>query len=210
MDKTNPTDILHQLLLTVKERYVLQEDTGQSNGFKALFPGEGQGVHVLRIKRKGTHLASWKTLLFIFEADQSVIPKCLTWAASVREELLNNESSDLYLFIIPKSSDKIPIENCIYIESSDQFCRKYVMRPDETFLDLVDRTFLYQDQYNAEITEISDPLIAALDKTGNSLTSFSSVEQNIWKNILLSEKSGIETLEALMKASLENNQNDQA
>jgi|GEM_PF-1672818 len=210
MDKVNPTEILKQLLVTVQERYSLQEDLGQSDGFKTLFPGEKENVHVLRLKRKDAPLASWKTLLFVFEADQRIMPQCFTWAASVQEELLNNESSDLYLFIIPKASDRIPIENCIYIESSDQFCRKYVMRPEETFLDLINRTFLYQTQHNTQINEISDPLIAALDKTGNSLMTFTPEEQNVWKNILLSEKPGIETLEALMNASLENKQNDQA
>lgn len=210
MDKINPTDILQQLLNIVEERYVLQGDTEQSDVFKALFPGEKQSAYVLRIKRKGAHLASWKTLLFIFEADPTIIPQCFTWAASVQEELLNNESSDLYLFIIPKASDKIAIENCIHIESNDQFCRKYVMRPEETFIDLINRTFLYETQNNTQISEILDPLIAALNKTGNSLTSFTPEEQNIWKDILLSEKPGIETLEALMNASLENNQNDEA
>lgn len=210
MDHVIPDDILQELLTMVNDRYMVQSDNSQNSYLKSLFPGTGDNVRFLRLKRKNSETACWKTLLFVFDVDQRIVPQCFSWAASVQEELLNNESSDLYLFLIPKNSDKMPIENCIYIESNDQFCRKYVMRPDETFLDLINRTFLYQSLLNSQIAEISDPLITALEKTGNNLASFTPEEQNIWKNILLSGTQGIDTAEALIQASIENSNNDKA
>lgn len=210
MEYIAPDEIIQNLLTSVSNRYLVQSDNSEDIYWKSLFPGEKGNVSFLRLKRKSSDAASWKTLLFVFEVDQQIVPQSFSWAASVKEELLNNESSDLYLFLIPKLSDKMLIENCIYIESNDQFCRKYVMRPDETFIDLINRTFLYQSEMNNQINEISDPLIAALEKTGNNLTTFTLERQITWKNILLSGKQGVDTAEALINATLENSNNDKA
>ena len=96
MDYITPDEILQELLITVADRYLLQDDNSQSNELKTLFPGTTDNVRLLRIKRNGSDTACWKTLLFAFDVDQRIISKCFSWAASVQEELLNNESSDLY------------------------------------------------------------------------------------------------------------------
>jgi hypothetical protein len=210
MDNMQPDEILDELFTRIKDRYVLENENEKSNSLKKLYPVTSGGIRVLRIRRTSFEKSCWKTLLFAFEIGQESIANCFTWAAAVQEELLNNESSDLYLFLIPKISEKMPKENCIYIESNDQFCRKYVMRPEESFLELMNRTFLNSHQTDAQINEMSDPLLAALNKTGQSIDFFSQEDQNTWKNILLSGMQGMEIAEELIKASTEKPQDDKA
>lgn len=71
------------------------------------------------------------------------------------------------------------------IESTEQFCRKYVLRPTETLENFLERTFLAKP--NAVIKELlsTDPLIKSFLAVQSENNWFNSEEQKKWKEALL-------------------------
>jgi hypothetical protein len=208
MNAIIPDEVLSKMLESIANRYTASNDLSYYELLKGFYKDPNENIRVLRIRRSSSDKASWKTILFAFNINEHSIPLSFTWAAAVQQELLNNESSDLYLFIIPNADQPLPKENCIYIESNDQYCRKYVMRPGETFEELLNRTFLYNFETSSVVNEISDPLVTALQKTGEAISSFSEDEQTLWKSILLSGQQGFDMALKLINPPSQNSQND--
>lgn len=157
---------------------------------------------ILRIKRKGIEVDSWKTIVLVeiegeCEIDIKIeLKKTISWIASIKECLLGNEGTDLYLFLTFTS--EVSIEECLRIESTEQFCRKYVLLPDEEIAEFVNRTFLQKLIYDTDTIEGKDPLERAYSKTAEQYSWLTSDMQNTWKKAF-SELSGSDLFDALLK-----------
>lgn len=170
-------------------RFVVTSDRGD------LLPSsiDPSKAGVCRLQRVGSS-SGWRTILvatldFTSEAVQSAV----RWAASVRDQLPEPETADLYMFLM---IDDIPSEEAARIETDDRFCRKVVLRSDEQANDLLDRTFLAALTPDGQTGNIGDPLHTALASlaakhpwTGNHLLA--------WRELLLSGKTGSELAQAL-------------
>jgi hypothetical protein len=106
-------------------------------------------VKIIRLQRQHREDAGRKTMIIAIvdriesreRGDNEQLERVLTLAANIRAELLGAEPYDLYLFLGVKNP---PANNdpCLRLEATEQFCRKYVLRPDESVHDLLERTFL--------------------------------------------------------------------
>lgn len=157
---------------------------------------------IVRIKRLSSEFYGWKTLAFVeIEADReseikNELKNALSWIASVKENLLEPESTDLYLFLAFNAD--ISNEECLRLESTEQFCRKYVLLQDETIPAFFNRTFLQELLSSNDTTEGTDPLERAF---ANTLTEFSWLTpevQKIWKKAF-TELSGMDLLEKIFE-----------
>lgn len=157
---------------------------------------------ILRIKRLSTEVDSWKTLVFIeIEADseseiKTELKNAFSWIAAVKENLLGLESTDLYLFLAFNS--EISTEECLRIESTEQFCRKYVLLPNEEISVFVNRTFLQKIVSNKDAVYSKDPLERAFLNTVTQYSWLTPEIQKRWKKAF-SELSGSELFEALIE-----------
>jgi len=105
------------------------------------------------------------------------------WAADVRDVLPEPEASDLYLIL---SAEGLSEGECSRLESDEQFCRKYVLRPGEDPKDFVLRTFLCPLESNDDGLDLSDPVIAAMKFTEAENDWLDAQQQDYWKALFLS------------------------
>ncbi|MDB5284866.1 MAG: hypothetical protein JWO06_3941 [Bacteroidota bacterium] len=153
---------------------------------------------ILRVKRAQNLGSSFRTILLCEIDNASHYDTVLNWAYDVRDVLVNDESSDLYLFFII-SEDQLNIEVCVNIEANEDCCRKYVFHPDESVEDFLNRTFLHQHTNDNKLESISDPLLTALTKTGESFSFLDSTLQNKWREALLSVWGGADIADILLE-----------
>jgi hypothetical protein len=155
----------------------------------------------LRLRRCSNSSGGWRTILISSISDKEEILNVIKWAAACRDLLTEPEASDLYLFI-DASRCNLSIEEATKIESSEQFCRKYVTRPDETLSEFLKRTFL-QPLIGVDFhTNISDPLLDALKKTGEEHSWFTEEDQMFWRKAFLSGTSGSDLVEMLFEPAI--------
>lgn len=160
---------------------------------------------ILRIKRLGIKVDSWKTLVLIeIESDDEnnikvELKKAISWLALVKESLLGAESTDLYLFLAFNS--KVNIEECLRIESTEQFCRKYVLLPNEEIPDFVNRTFLQKLLNSTDTIKGEDPLERAFSETVAQHSWLTPEIQKRWKKAF-ADLSGSELFDALLEEEL--------
>ncbi len=144
------------------------------------------------------HAINWKTLLIVELQNKEDIQLALQWAATVKDALLDPETADLYLLIIfDENAIDITVDECYSIESSEKYCRKYIQRPGQTAIDLIDRTFLSILEEAEQSKDALDPVSTALAATAEKYNWFSIEEQRKWRAALLSNASGNELLEDL-------------
>lgn len=173
--------------------------------FDEIKPSELTDVTVFRIQKipilqnTSIPLQYWRTILVTLLKNDSQLEKALQWAALVKEALLDPESSDLYLFIIFDNSVNITMESCIRIESTEQFCRKYVARPEESPEQLIERTFLTPLADLSAKNILFDPLISAFSSLESKYPSFNTLTQNKWREAFLSGKNGSEIINELFE-----------
>ncbi|WP_378956284.1 ABC-three component system middle component 1 [Pelosinus sp. sgz500959] len=157
---------------------------------------------ILRIKRLGIKVDSWKTLALVeIEADDEndikvELKKAISWLAAVKEFLLGTESTDLYLFLA--FNGEVCIEECLRIESTEQFCRKYVLLPGEEISEFVNRTFLQKLINSGATIDGEDPLERAFSETAAKYKWLTPEIQKTWKKAF-SDLSGSELVDALLK-----------
>jgi len=183
--------------LCIKDRFVVDD----SDIFKILLkvsPDELSIKKVLRLKRNNyPNLKTYKTILVVGITDDKEMAFPLKWAASVKEILLDPETSDLYLFIYQNGN--ISLETCLRIESTEQFCRKFILHPKETIEHFLERTFLAKLEASTEEVLSTDPLLKAFTEVQKEFDWLTSKEQKRWSEILLSGKTGSELIEDLFK-----------
>jgi hypothetical protein len=147
-------------------------------------------VQLLKSQAKGL-----KTILVTSINSFDDLKYPLKWAAAVKDVLLDPQSADLYLFI--HQSGNLPLETCLRIESSEEFCRKFILRPDEATVGLIDRTFLsiLIDDSSEEIS--NSPTLNAFNAMRNANEWMDEKEQKKWQELLLSDMESYDIIQSI-------------
>ncbi|MGP4956313.1 ABC-three component system middle component 1 [Pseudomonas helleri] len=170
-------------------RFVVTSDRGD------LLPSiiDTSKTGVCRLRRVGSS-SGWRTILIAtLDFTSEAVQTAVHWAASVRDQLPEPETADLYMFLM---IDGIPSEEAARIETDDRFCRKVVLRADEQANDLLDRTFLAALTPDGQSGTIGDPLQTALTSLATK-HPWTGTHLLAWQEILLSGKTGSELAQAL-------------
>jgi hypothetical protein len=130
----------------------------------------------------------------------------LQWAALCKEILLDPETSDIYLFIFWLNDSMPSVEECLRIEANEDFCRKFVLRPNETIDSFIERTFLRQVKVPQPLDLGQDPLISAFSGLEEEFRWFGEAEKARWKEAFSSGVSGSELFDALINHKSEDNE----
>ena len=171
----------------------------------SLCPLELAVRNVFRLERiANPKVNTRKTILAVGIEDDKQTVDALRWAAITKEILVDPESSDLYLFIC--FNQTVLLEVCMKIESTEQFCRKYVMHPDETVEHFLERTFLAKPASASSGLLSADPLIKSFVSVEGEHDWFKTEEQNKWKEILLSGLTGSELIDELFNLKKSENE----
>lgn len=156
---------------------------------------ESTTVQLKRVKQEGS---GWRTVLIAaLPFDSAKIQGAFRWAADVRDMLVEPQTADLYMFMLIEG---IASEDAARLETDDRFCRKIVVREQEDVSSFLDRSFLATLSPAGSANDISDPLLASL----NSLAmahSWVVPHLEVWRELLLSGRSGSDIAEALKVAA---------
>ncbi|MCD6010833.1 MAG: hypothetical protein K0Q79_695 [Flavipsychrobacter sp.] len=191
---------VNAIIESVKHRYLIEENEEITTLFYRLSSDNLKNKVIVRIKRSSSPLSYWRTLLLSTANNEEEYNLTLDWVASVKNELLDPESSDLYLFSFINDPDQT-LDDCINLETNERFCRKYILRPKETTEDFLNRTFLALLASEKSNEEISDPLLVALSNTSTDNSWFNKQEQNKWREAFLSGQSSYDLIELLFSNS---------
>jgi hypothetical protein len=186
----------------IEGRFQIGNDINTANQFCGLDTNDMVKKKVLRLQRikqyKNGHTNNWKTLLILELQNKEEIQSALQWSATVKDALLDPETADLYLLIIFDQNDiDISVDECYSIESSEKYCRKYVQRPGQTAVELIERTFLGKLEDAQQQGDAVDPINTAMTATAEKHSWFTVEEQRKWRTALLSNESGNELIESL-------------
>ena len=194
-------ELISSITESLTDRFQIEKATDFSSMLLELAENKHLQKSIMRIQRipknNELQLATWKTLLIVELRNMEELKDALEWTALVKDTLLDPDTADLYLFI-SSEKDEISLEQSLRIESTEQFCRKYVQRPDETFERLIERTFLQKIEDSSKKTIDIDPLYNALSLTSSSFKWFTKEEQKKWKNVFLSAYIGSDLVEKLI------------
>ncbi|EPP7461942.1 ABC-three component system middle component 1 [Escherichia coli] len=152
------------------------------------------GMTAIQLRRINRENAGWRTVLITaFPSKVDNIQSAFRWAADIRDILAEPQTADLYMFML---IDGVESEDAARFETDDRFCRKVVFRKQEDIDSFLDRSFLASLTPARGGNDISDPLLASLNSMGQA---HSWVEPHLetWRELLLSEKSGDEIVNAL-------------
>lgn len=190
----NYENLIQGVNLAIQDRYSV--DTDSCSLMLSLCPPELSDHAIFRLERIAEpKLLTRKTILISSIEDDSQTIHALRWAALAKEILTDPESSDLYLFIYFKQTTQLEV--CLRIESTEQFCRKYVMHPEETVENFLGRTFLAKPTSSSQGSLSADPLLKSFVSVGLENNWFTPEEQSKWKQILLSGSTGSDLIEEL-------------
>lgn len=186
----------------IKERYIIEDNLELRNELLSLSEEVLEYKKIYRIKRSDAKVNNWKTLVLVeIQANENVDIKAelkytISWIALIKQSLLGTENSDLYLFLA-FNSDNACLEECLRIESTEEFCRKFVLLPGESISDFLNRTFLQKMEENRN-TIGGDPLENALSKTAVEYGWLTNELKKKWKFAFLS-LSGSDLAEKLLE-----------
>lgn len=186
--------LIESINLATKDRFNI--DLSSAERILTLCPQELTIKNVFRLERIAEpKIKTRKTILVVGIEDDKQTIDVLRWAAITKEILVDPESSDLYLFIC--FNQPVPLEVCMRIESTEQFCRKYVIHPNETIEHFLERTFLAKPNSASGGSLSPDPLIKSFIAVQAEHDWFKTDEQTKWKEILLGGWTGSELIEEL-------------
>lgn len=149
---------------------------------------------------------SLKTLLVVGINSDNHLKDVLQWAALCKELLLDPETADIYLAIMWTTESQPSIEECLRIEASEDFCRKLVLRPDETKESFVERTFIKKVDAPTPLDLGQDPLISAFSVLEQEFTWFNDEEKVKWREAFSSGMSSFDLFNTLINNQSENNE----
>jgi len=196
--------LLSEIAKIINDRFII-DNSQLSNRLIDEAPSELSIKQVIRIKHNNCpDLTTFKTILVVSIENEKELVYPLKWIATVKEMLLDPESADLYLFVFQNGN--ISLESCLRIESTEQFCRKYILYPEESFEHFLGRTFFTKLAVSAEDILDSDPLLKAFSAVQKDHKWFASNEQKRWAEIFLSGKTSAELIEDLITINTENNE----
>ncbi|EHU4848714.1 hypothetical protein CRN32_12405 [Vibrio vulnificus] len=184
---------LDELTTMIPPHYVQFDLCGYCSSISEALP-EGVSGDVLLLKRKEAGCESFKTVLVASVNTIQEVGVVIHWAANVRDMTPEPNSSDIYLFL---NINNTSIEECNRIEADELYCRKYVIRPNETSQHFLSRTFLALPMSKGEIEELSDPISISLSRTAEKHKWFSHEEQKAWHQILLSHNTAQDLVDEL-------------
>jgi len=181
--------IKSELIKFVDGRYEIMSNSDLITDLINLVDENLKNKDIIRLRRNGILVDNWKTIvLIVIEATveneiKDELKNAISWIANVKESLLNGENSDLYLFLGFKES--VSKEECWRIESTEQFCRKYVLLPEEDIAEYINRTFLQELIPITTTIGGNDPLEKAFSKTITKHAWLTPEIKLKWKNALL-------------------------
>lgn len=185
----------------ISERYEMSSDSNFENELMNTSDYEFKYKNVLRLKRYGTDVDTWKTLVIVEiegdENDKNELKKAINWIALIKESLIGTESADLYMFLA--FNGKVSKEECVRIESTEQFCRKYVLLPDEEIIEFLNRTFIPKLMDSGNTQHSEDPIEKAFLLTSDQYTWLTPEVQKKWKKAFLNF-SGNELFDVIINA----------
>lgn len=148
----------------------------------------------------------WKTLLIVGINSEDNLREVLQWTALCKELLLDPETADIYLFVMWVDENKPSIEECLRIEANEDFCRKFVLRPNETEELFIERTFITKVDAPTPVDLGQDPLIAAFSGLEEQFIWFDDAEKTKWREAFNSGTSSFELFNILINDKSENNE----
>ena len=152
------------------------------------------GMTAIQLRRINRENAGWRTVLITaFPSNVDNIQSAFRWAADIRDILAEPQTADLYMFML---IDGVESEDAARFETDERFCRKVVFRKQEDIDSFLDRSFLASLTPARGGNDISDPLLASLNSMGQA-HSWVAPHLATWRELLLSEKSGDEIVNAL-------------
>lgn len=174
---------LQAAVLELAESRFLHTELERSNYLYHLAQEDDFPRSVVTLKKRTANSGGNKTLLLAHFSSLDQIGLGAKWAADVRDALPEPEASDLYLFL---SVNGLSDGECSRLEADEQFCRKYVLRPSETDLSLVLRTFLGPLEVGDDEVSVADPVVTAMRSTAKEHEWLDSSMQEYWKELFLS------------------------
>lgn len=195
-------EIILSITKIIEGRYELQREDTLKGELLSLAGDEVKHKEILRIRRSGLQADLWKTIVIVeIEGDEQKdikinLREAMTWVSVIKESLIGSENSDLYLFLA--FSHDVDVEECIRIESTEQFCRKYVWSSRESVLDFINRTFLQELVHHAEATVGEDPLERAFSETAMKFEWLTPEIQKKWKDAFVN-CNGSDLIDALLE-----------
>ncbi|MFZ6820363.1 ABC-three component system middle component 1 [Undibacterium sp. Ji22W] len=199
-------DLLNQIVERAGQRFSSDIQSSEVEQVRELASSELKNFGAIFLKRTSNNSAGKRTLLLAVLPDSDALPLAIRWAAEVRSSLAEPETADLFLFLqILNITNDIAAQ----VEADEQFCRKYVIRPNETIASMLDRSFLAPvytppttaDSSTAPIAALSDPLAKAFSATARDHPWFDSENQQVWRSTLLSGEAGADIVEQLVAFS---------
>ncbi len=179
----------------VNPRFVFCEPTDRSAHLESI-AGEGLSGRVLMVRRASGEHGGFRTILVAYADTLHASGAALHWAADVRDALPEPATADIYLFLEIASAS---LEDCLRLEADDQYCRKYVRRPEESGEEFLKRTFLAAPVASRRMGEMADPLSASLLETAKVHTWFSPEQQTHWRQALMSGVTGPELAARILR-----------
>ena len=147
-----------------------------------------------------------KTLLVVGINSHDYLKDVLQWAALCKELLLDPETADIYLAIMWTEETQPSIEECLRIEASEDFCRKFVLRPNETKELFVERTFIAKVDAPTPLDLGQDPLISAFSVLEQEFAWFNDEEKVKWREAFSSGTSSFDLFNTLINNKSESNE----
>jgi len=190
-----------EILARASGRYIASVGSEEDKAFLQL-AAEGVNGAVCRLQRSDN--ARWRTIL-VADApySEAAIQSAYSWAANVRERLPGTQSADLYMLIVMRD---VPFEEAVKIETDDNFCRKYVLGPDESIDNFFDRTFLGPVKAQSDGGPLQNPVVTALQSVVKNHAWVGAVIEQ-WEQVLVNSDAH-ELTKFLMLRAAEDHAND--
>jgi hypothetical protein len=192
----------------IENRFSIDSKNDIQAEMLALLPENIEYEQVFRFCRQDSTdiLGRYMKTVLIVGIELDNLRNALQWAALCKEALLDPETSDIYLFITWIGDNNPSIEECLRIEANEDFCRKLVLRPNETIELFVERTFLKKIDVSEPLDLGQDPLISAFSGFEEYFSWFDQAEKNRWKDAFNSVASGSDLFDVLITHKPENNE----
>jgi len=187
-------EMVAAILTRAEDRY----EVSYPDSFEVATPMAEIDSAVIQLRRVNRDRAGWRTVLIAaIPYDLAKIQSAFRWAADVRDTLAEPQTADLYMFMLIEG---VASEDAARLETDDRFCRKVVVREGENADSFLDRSFLATLSPSGSSDNINDPLLASMGTLG--LThSWVLPHLDVWRELLLSGKSGSDVADALRVAA---------
>lgn len=180
----------------IEKRYIKETKNNILDHLSAL-DEQSLNKKIFRLKRSNkAELNTYRTILLVQLNETDALKNALQWVAAVKNSLTDPETSDLYLILISDNSI-FTIDDSMRIESTEQFCKKYVQRGNENPESLIRRTCLAGLSVRSDDSIQSDPVKKALLETSQKYIWFEESVQAIWEEAFISDDNGNELLDRI-------------